>query len=590
MGLMESGKEGQATVGNESLAGAGPFERYIDGMSAALAITRGPRHVLVYANKAFAALSPARGSVLGYPATDAIPGRDATDLHAALDRALATGVVVRDGRISLENGASDLTFTVWPERAKDGEAGCIVELRIATQAEATLVLQRDLAEQMLLAALRERDSAHAAELSRSRAVFLAAEGRRLAESIDEDATLNTMAGLALPELGAWCIVDVIEAGGAMRRRSIIHPDSAKQRVLRHLNGRWAPRVGDPFGAPAVLHTREPATVADGNVAVLAAAAHDPEMLEVLRGVEIGPLLTVPLIVHERVVGAITFVAARHDAFTPQDIDLARDLASRSAMALDNSRMHGEAVTLKMKAEAANEAKSAFLGTMGHELRTPLNAIGGYVELIDMGLRGPVTEAQHADLARIRTSQRHLTALVTDILNFVRIGAGHVIYNTSDVRIDRALADGVALVEPLVTLRNLTLTTVPCGPAVAARADEARVTQILVNLLANAIKFTAPGGRIQLRCDIAGSAVNLRISDTGIGIPRDNLASIFEPFVQVRNGLADRDAGLGLGLTISRDLARGMGGDLTVESEAGVGSTFTLTLPRGSSEAGPHPTS
>jgi signal transduction histidine kinase len=233
------------------------------------------------------------------------------------------------------------------------------------------------------------------------------------------------------------------------------------------------------------------------------------------------------------------------------------------------------------AETANRAKTAFLRAMSHELRTPLNAIAGYIDLLDMGLRGPVTETQHADLARVRTNQQHLSALVTEILNFARVGSGSVSYAVSDVDGRDALKHAVELIEPLIAQQGLVFDGILGDVSIVARADPEKVTQILVNLLSNAIKFTPKGGHISAECAAVDDAVTLSISDTGSGIAPDKLETIFEPFVQLKEGLADREGGIGLGLSISRDLARAMNGDLTVESTAGKGTRFTLSLPRAS---------
>jgi signal transduction histidine kinase len=321
-------------------------------------------------------------------------------------------------------------------------------------------------------------------------------------------------------------------------------------------------------------------IVDATDAVLAAAAHDDKTLQILQDFGVGALLTVPLVIHERVVGAITFVSGeRGYIYTEADRALASDLALRSAMALESARLHGEALSLRKKAEAASQAKSAFLGTMSHELRTPLNAIGGYVELLDMGLRGPVTEAQRADLARIRNNQQHLLALIVDILDLVRVGSGRVEYDIGDFIVDEALAAAVSIVESLIVRKTIVYDTIDCDPALVARGDPAKVIQIVVNLLSNAVKFTPPGGQMAIGCVATNDVVHLYVSDTGVGIPADKLEAIFDPFFQVNGGLAGRDSGVGLGLAISRDLAHAMHGDLSVESELGVGSRFTLTLPR-----------
>jgi signal transduction histidine kinase len=257
------------------------------------------------------------------------------------------------------------------------------------------------------------------------------------------------------------------------------------------------------------------------------------------------------------------------------LDLQRQVAEQ--MLLSALRERG----LADDAETANRAKTAFLRAMSHELRTPLNAIGGYIDLLDMGLRGPVTETQHADLARVRTNQQHLAALITEILNFARAGSSSVFYAVSDVNGCDALRHAVELIEPLVAQQGLVFDGITGDSSIVARADPEKVTQILVNLLSNAIKFTPAGGHISAECAGVDDIVRLSVIDTGLGIPAAKLEAIFEPFVQLKEGLADREAGIGLGLSIGRDLARAMNGDLTVESTEGKGTRFTLSLPRAS---------
>jgi signal transduction histidine kinase len=231
------------------------------------------------------------------------------------------------------------------------------------------------------------------------------------------------------------------------------------------------------------------------------------------------------------------------------------------------------------AEAANRAKTDFLAVMSHELRTPLNAIGGYAQLMELGLHGPVTPEQLAALARIQRGQQHLLGLINSVLNYAKLEAGHVAYATADVPVGTALAEVAALIAPQAHAKGLTLTVEPCAPTLTARADPEKVRQVLLNLLSNAVKFSDRGEKITTGCGAATDGyLALRVSDTGRGIPADQLKRVFQPFVQIDAQLTRTEEGTGLGLAISHDLARGMGGTLTAESTPGVGSTFTLMLP------------
>ena len=236
---------------------------------------------------------------------------------------------------------------------------------------------------------------------------------------------------------------------------------------------------------------------------------------------------------------------------------------------------------RVAAEAANRAKSDFLATMSHELRTPLNAIGGHVQLVQLGIYGPVTEAQRDALQRVDRSQRHLLGLINDILNLARIEAGRVEYRIRNVCVADVVDDLQPMIGPQLAMKRLRY-DVTVDRALEVRADAEKLQQVLLNLLSNAVKFTPAGGAITLASDAGdgkASTALVRVTDTGIGIVPDRIHDIFEPFVQVDARHSRTEEGTGLGLSISRDLARGMGGDLTVVSRPGEGSTFTLSLPR-----------
>jgi signal transduction histidine kinase len=231
---------------------------------------------------------------------------------------------------------------------------------------------------------------------------------------------------------------------------------------------------------------------------------------------------------------------------------------------------------------ANRAKAQFLAIMSHELRTPLNAIAGYVQLLEMGIRGPVTDQQRADLGRIAKSQQYLTRLVCDILDFARMEVGQLTVAVDDVALVDALDAADAVIAPRARAAGLTYEYHRPSRLVTVRADRERLEQVVLNLLSNAIKFTPAGGRVTLDCVMRGSTVIIRVRDTGRGIPAELQSTIFEPFTQVDASYTRAVGGAGLGLAISRELSRAMGAELTVESVPGRGSIFALRLDRGAS--------
>jgi signal transduction histidine kinase len=230
------------------------------------------------------------------------------------------------------------------------------------------------------------------------------------------------------------------------------------------------------------------------------------------------------------------------------------------------------------AAEANRAKSDFLAVMSHELRTPLNAISGYVELMSLETVDPITATQREFLSRIRANQRQLLSMIEDVLSFTKIETGRMTVSVEPVLV-RGMLDGLeTLVAPELQRKQLTLRCEPCDPSLTVRADPDRLRQILVNVIGNAVKFTATGGRIQVSASRWEDRVQIRVSDTGIGIPAEQLERVFEPFFQVDHGTTRRYPGTGLGLAIARDFARTMGGELRLESQPGRGTTASLELP------------
>jgi signal transduction histidine kinase len=467
----------------------------------------------------------------------------------------------------------------------------------------------------------------------SKLAFLAESSRRLASSLDYEATLGSVAALALPFLGSWCIVDLVEPDGSMRRVAIVHPDPDMQPLAARLVASWPPARDDPLGAPLAVRTRAIQVIPFVDDRMLVSVARDEENLRTLRALGIGSVIVVPLIARDQVLGALTLVSAKSGhQYGPGDIELAEDLGTRCAMAIDNARLHRDARSAgalaaqmnqrlviasireqelaeraqelgdearKLAAEArdANLAKSQFLSTMSHEIRTPLNAIIGFTDLFDLELAGPLTPVQSHYLARIRASSAHLLKLIEDVLDLAKVEAGRMDVRDESASAADAISAAVGLVEPQAGAAGIIIDYRE-GHTDGYRGDEDRVRQILVNLLANAVKFTERGGRVTVTCGTTnhpaadarvsgeGPWVFIRVADTGIGITPQMQDSVFVAFVQTEQGLTRRRDGTGLGLTISRELARRMGGDLTLESAEGEGSCFTLWLRSASSDAGP----
>jgi signal transduction histidine kinase len=442
--------------------------------------------------------------------------------------------------------------------------------------------------------------------------FLADASQCLAASMDYENTLVTVAGMALPYLGSWCIVDVVEPDGSMRRLGVIHPDRRKEERARRLQEGWPPGRDDAIGLPRVIRSRTTELIPAVTDEMLVDFALGEENLEDLRALGIGSVVVVPLIARERVLGAITFVGADvGHRYTEWDVTLAEDLAARCSIALDNARLYRDLGAarkaaaqlnerlvvaslrqqeLAEEARDANHAKSRFLATMSHEIRTPLNAIIGYADLLELGVAGPLTPGQRKYLGRVKASGDHLIGLIDDILDLARVESGRMILAPETLCAAETVSAAIALTELQAKAAGVSVETECADARTFYSGDGNRVRQILVILLSNALKFTDRGGSITASCGTTrepdaeaklaenGTWTFIRVADTGIGISPAQAETVFEPFVQADPGNTRKQGGAGLGLAIGLELARRMGGDLTLRSAGGAGSSFTLWLP------------
>jgi signal transduction histidine kinase len=420
--------------------------------------------------------------------------------------------------------------------------------------------------------------------------FLAEASRILAESMSDETLLAELVQHCVPALADYCSIYVADDSGALRRVETAHYDSRKQAAVEELVRRYEYVVDGPGEVPLVIRTQQPLVIPRLDRASIRGSARDETSRRLLD--EVGPssFLCVPLVARGRAFGAMAFTMTDSGReFGPDNLVLATELARRTSVAIDNAIIYRRSIALRLEAQAASNAKSDFLAKMSHEIRTPINAMLGYAELIEMGIAGPITEAQAKHLHRIRSSGEHLTALVNEILDLAKIEAGRMSVEPIVGIVADVSEAAMSLIRPQAASKGVELTArTPTVPPTEYIGDPQRVQQILTNLLSNAIKFTPAGGMVRIAWTTVDAApftpatpspswARIVVEDSGVGIAPHDLDRIFQPFVQVDAGYTRSHGGTGLGLTISRTLARMMGGEITVESEVGKGSRFTLWL-------------
>ncbi|CAN5895691.1 hypothetical protein BH11GEM2_BH11GEM2_07630 [soil metagenome] len=417
--------------------------------------------------------------------------------------------------------------------------------------------------------------------------YLARASDLLSRSLEYEVTIGELARLVVPDLADWCAVEIADEQGKLHQLVVAHVDEAKVTFAREFNAQYPSDPAASAGSYQVLRTGVPELYPDLSDEMIVASARSEEHLRLSRELAIRSALLVPLSAGGATYGVLTLVSSESGRrFGTADLELAVELAHRAAIAVQNARLHASAVRAQQAAEHAqhvaenaNRVKSQFLATMSHELRTPLNAIGGYVQLLLLGVKGPVSAEQEDYLARVTRSQKYLLSMIEDLLSFARIEAGHMELRLAAIEPGQLIEEVTAVVAPQVEDAGLALTRGACPDGVLMWADQERARQIVLNLITNAVKFTPAGGSIDIECEADPSHVRFLVRDTGAGIPSDKQEAIFEAFVQLERDDRKGGAGTGLGLAISREMARAMHGDLTVQSERGQGSTFILSLPR-----------
>ncbi|HSJ14715.1 MAG TPA: ATP-binding protein [Longimicrobiales bacterium] len=396
----------------------------------------------------------------------------------------------------------------------------------------------------------------------------------LATATDVRGALTMLTRYCAGRIADYAVTFLVENEERAQRISCAHADPAKEPIcdaIMALDAGEQTRAQGRF-ATEMLAAGRTLLLRDLTPDDVAAIAPDPQVRRLVQQLEPTSFLVVPLRVRQRTLAVLALASVRggRPRFTTDDQPLAEQIALRAALAVDNAR-------LLQEAQAASQAKSQFLATMSHELRTPLTAIIGYDELLLNELWGPLTDRQRQQLDRIRVSAWHLVTIIDQILTFSRAEAGREQAQREPTELTQLVRETVAMLEPQALAKELRLELRLPDQPVWAQTDAGKLRQILLNLAGNAVKFTDRGSvGIAL---LPGDIVEIRIRDTGTGVAPVDLERIFEPFTQVDQSNTRAQGGTGLGLTVSRRLARLLGGDIRLESQLGVGSTFTLTLPR-----------
>jgi len=417
-----------------------------------------------------------------------------------------------------------------------------------------------------------------AELTRSvgELTALGDVGRALSSTLDLETVLQTVVLRANELAGtAGCAIWEYDAAREQfRLRASDYVDEEDAAALQTFAPVTTIRRGEGVTGQ-VMERRQPVQIRD---IALAGAEENPIRR---RLIDAGhhALLAVPLLREDEVLGVLVVTRKAAGEFEPETVQLLSTFATQSALAIQNARLFREIEIKGRELEVASQHKSEFLASMSHELRTPLNAIIGFSDVLLQGMFGEMTDKQTEYLRDILASGQHLLSLINDILDLSKIEAGRMELEVASFHLPSAIDDALLLMRERAGRRGLPLDRQIDARLGQIRADQRKVKQVLLNLLSNAVKFTPEGGRIEIRAVPAEDAVEISVTDTGIGIAPEDQEAVFEEFRQV--GKSDKKAeGTGLGLALCRKFVELHGGRIWVKSVLGQGSTFTFTVPVG----------
>jgi signal transduction histidine kinase len=444
-----------------------------------------------------------------------------------------------------------------------GEGALLVLIRDVTERRAAEERERQL--------IREQVARAEAEAQARRAELLDRASRALGSTLDLDELLRRIASVIVDELADVCLIDVDDRNGVMRRIAAARKDFPCRALVKGLE-RSPVHLGLQTAEARVLYTGASELVSDVTEAWLEQAAHNDDPAGAFIPLRPCSLMMVTLYagdVHWGVVNILSCSPALR--YCEADLFLAEELVRRAGITLENARLYRAATE-------ASRAKSDFLTIVSHELRTPLSAVIGYAGLLEEGIAGELNDKQQEYLASVRRAAEHLIRLIEQVLTFARLEGDHERLHEGPVDVARLVRDVCTLTRPLADRKGLRLILAapPDGPVI--QHDEKKIAQILINLVTNAIKYTDEG-EVHLEAEMTESTLLLRVRDTGPGIPPDKFGEIFEPFHQLEDPRTRREGGTGIGLSIVKNLTQLLGGEVSVSSRPGSGSTFSVRLPR-----------
>jgi signal transduction histidine kinase/ActR/RegA family two-component response regulator len=401
--------------------------------------------------------------------------------------------------------------------------------------------------------------------------FLAEASAELAGVVDYESTLQKIANLAVPYFADWSAVDIVNSDGSLRRLAVAHQDPKKIAVVQELMRDYPPDPRSPVGAFAVIRTGKPELVGEISDELLVREAKDDRHLRLIRSLGLKSYICVPLIASAETIGVLTFVTAESGrTYSADDLALSVELANRAGVAVENTRLY-------QALRDADRRKDEFLATLAHELRNPLAPLRNALQIMKI----PLVDAEAVQRSHeiMERQVQQLVRLVDDLLDVSRVMRGKIDLRIERIELAAVVARAIETVQSLIDDHQHDLTVRLPTESLPLDADPVRLTQVIGNLLANAAKYTEPGGRICLTAERDEKKAVLRIKDNGIGIAPHMLPRIFDLFVQADQTAARSQGGLGIGLTLVKNLVEMHNGTVEVRSEGlGRGSEFTVRLP------------